>query len=361
MRVLHVIAVMGAGGAETMVEVMVDDAVARGDQAALASSGGFRADALAARGVPTETLALLGRSPADLARSVLRLRRFVRAQRPDLVHVHNVKAALVARAAVPRRIPILVTLHGVPEHEYAAAGKILRRAADHVVAVSTHVADSLAAAGVPRDRITVIDNAMVPMPQRDRAEARRRLGIAEDTLVVSCIARMAAQKRHDLLVEAWPTLPGDPLLLVAGDGPTRPDVERAVAASPASRRIRLLGERDDVDWLLAATDVLVLPTDWEGLPISLLEAMSLGVPVVVSRVGGVADNLADGVHLVEPHSADALAEGLARLLSDDAYRLEVGKHGRDLVAQRYDPAVMLGRYREVYDRLLGSRSPRRSS
>lgn len=353
MRLLSVIPVLGAGGAEVVATTLAVDARRRGHEVRIASAGGFRADEVVAAGVPHHAVRLDSRRAVDLTSSVRALRRLRRGWAPDVVHAHNVKAAVVARLAVGGSAPVVTTLHGVPDGELATGARLLRRTSDHVVAVSPHVADGLVEHGFPAARVSVIENAVTPPPRRDREQARLRLGIAPGAVVGLCLARLATQKRHDLLVRAWERLPAGSVLLLAGDGPTRGAVERQVAQGTGD--VRLLGERTDADWLLAAADLLVLPTDWEGLPISLLEAMSLGVPVVVSRVGGVLETLGDGVRLVEPGSADALAVALTELATDPVARRRLGLRGRELVAERFHLAPMLDAYAATYDEALRER------
>jgi glycosyltransferase involved in cell wall biosynthesis len=264
------------------------------------------------------------------------------------VHAHNVKATAVARLGVGRGVPLLTTLHGVPPREYAAAARLLSGCADRVVAVSPYVAEELGRHGFPAARLDVVPNAIDPLPVRDRAEARRRLDLPDDAVVAVCVARMNVQKRHDLLLAAWRGLPADVVLLLAGDGPTRPAVEEALRHHGLTGRVRVLGERSDVDWLLAAADLAVLATDWEGLPISALEAMAAGVPLVVSRVGDVAATVGEAARTVAPGSVRALADALADLIGDPGERTRLGNLGRALVVDRYGVDRMLDRYRGVY-------------
>ncbi len=354
MRILTVSAVMGAGGAEVVADVLVRDLDRRGHDVLLASGGGFRADRLERDGHRHLRVPLGTGRPLDLLRSVATLRRAVRRERPDVVHAHNVKACVVARLAVGPRVPVVATLHGVPAHQERRAARLLRLCAGHVVAVSSHVAATLRAEGVPADRITVVENAVRPVQPVEREDARRRLGIGDDRPVALVLARLADQKRHDLLLEAWTDVPDTAELLVAGDGPRRAVLEQMVAAMPADvrNRIHLLGTRTDVDVLLGASDLLVLPTDWEGLPISLLEALGAGVPAVVSDVGGVSA-LAAGVELVRPGSAAALAEAVGTLLQDPDRRLDLARRGRDLVQHRFDPDTMPASYAALLGRVAG--------
>lgn len=353
MKVLQVVATMGTGGAEAIVSALVTAPATQGEHPCVASAGGWRTEPLVGAGVHLLNLPLDGRRASDLVTATARLRRWLAAERPDLVHAHNVKASAVAAAASGRsRVPVVTTVHGLPHYRLAA--RILGRSSDRVVAVSGHVGTQLVSAGLRADRLDVIENAVAPLPVRNRQRARRRLGLADDVPVVVCIARLARQKRHDLLIEAWPHVGGDALLLVVGDGPTRPELEAAVGSAGLSSRVRLLGRRQDVDWLLAAADLAVLATDWEGLPVSLLEAMTVGVPVLASRVGGVEEALGAAAFLVEPGSSRALAEGINALLADASARSALAAQGGELVAARFAPDRMLAGYRRLYDALVGA-------
>ncbi|HEU5008795.1 MAG TPA: glycosyltransferase [Jatrophihabitantaceae bacterium] len=353
MKVLTVIATMGTGGAEAIVTALVTAADTQGEQACVASAGGWRSELLAEAGVEQLSIPLATRRVRELGLAVLRLRRWIAEHGPDVIHAHNVKASAVAALARGSSgIPIVTTLHGLAG--YAGAARVLARCSDLVVAVSEHVAAELCAHRYPAARLRVIENAITPLPVHERSRARRRLSIPDASRVVVSLARFAPQKRHDLLIEAWRSTRADAVLLLAGDGPTRVDVERSVVAAGLAQRVHLLGERQDPDWLLAAADIAVLSTDWEGLPVSLLEAMSVGVPVVASRVGGVAEVLADAACLVEPGSAGALASGLNALLDDASARAELAARGRTLVASRFDPQRMFAAYRQLYDGLCGS-------
>lgn len=352
MRMLSLIPQMGIGGAEAVAATLALHARGLGHSVQLASAGGFRTADLVEAGVPHLEVSLASRQLRDLARSVRTLRRAVRADHPDVVHAHNVKAAMVARLAVGRHTPVLVTLHGVPARELPAAVRILRWAATRVVAVSPYVQEQLVSHGYPADRVSVVENSITPLPSHPRTAARRHLGLDDDTPVVLCLARMVDQKRHDLLVRAWVAVREDAVLLLAGDGPNRAAVEAQIADLGLGHRVQVLGARTDPDWLLAATDLMVLPTDWEGLPISLLEAMGAGVPVVVSRVGGVVETLGEGVRLVDPDSAGALSEGIEGLLGDLQQRAALGRRGQELVSRLYGPTLMLDAYDDLFAELV---------
>jgi len=196
MRVLHVISEMGAGGAETLVAGMVTRGEEYGWVSAVASGGGFRADALAAAGTPAFPVPLARRSKAGVLKAAWATRRAIARFRPDVVLAHNVGASLVARLALAagRRRPLLTVFHGVAEDDYAAAARILRRTSGQVVAVSPATADRLTAAGL--DRPVVIRNAVFARPPVfGRAEIRASLGVPEETPVALCLARLPQAAR----------------------------------------------------------------------------------------------------------------------------------------------------------------------
>nr|WP_246416583.1 glycosyltransferase [Nocardioides luti] len=353
---LTVIAELGSGGAETVVDDLARHALAGGDLVDLASDGGWRADELAREGAALVRLPLRSSDPADLARSVLRLRRHVRQAPPDVVHAHNVRATLAAHLGTrwPRRRPPLVTtVHGLDAGDYPRAARVLQRCADRVVAVSDDVAERLRAAGLPDDRLVVIENA-VPAPVLPApAVARAALGLPADAPVGLCVARLEAPKRHDLLVEAWRTLPDDAVLLVAGEGSGRAALERQVAAAGLGARVRLLGERHDVPLLLAAADLLVLPSDREGLPMAVLEAMAAGVPVVASAVGGLRSLDRATLELVAPGSAEALAAALGSVLADRPGAAVRAHRAQEAVSQRYSSSAMRLAYQNLFTVQIG--------
>lgn len=348
MRILTVISELGVGGAEVVATTLATAMAEDGHESVLASTPGFRVDQLARSGVVHVPLQLAGRDPRGLLRSLARLRRLAA---PDLVHAHNPKPAVLARLAFGHRAPIVATLHGVKEKDVRSAARLLRWSSDRVVVVSPHLAGSLTRRGYPADRVSIITNRIDPPAHYPRAQARRELGVAPDATVGLCLARMVDQKRHDLLIRAWAatSAPAPAVLLLAGDGPNRADVIGAIRHRGLGAAVRVLGDRTDVPRLLAASDFLVLPTDWEGLPLSILEAMSVGLPVVASAVPGVVEHVGAGVRLVPPGSAGALASALDEMLTQPSVRIALGDRGRALAADRFRSEPMIARYRDIYE------------
>lgn len=355
MHVLMAIAEMGSGGAETVVADLSSELLHSGNPVTIASAGGWRADELEHQGARIVELPLRERRPDRMAVATATLRRHVRKYPVTLVHAHNARATMVAHLASRwpgRRPPLLATMHGQADPDHRSSVRILLRCADLVAPVSHDLAERLRYAGLPAARLAVVENAVRVPTSHSKGEARARLGLSPNAPVVLCAARLAPLKRHDLLLQAWRQMPAESVLLLAGDGSRRNEIEGAVQQFGLQNSVRLLGTRQDMDWLLAAADVAVLPSDREGLPMAVLEAMAAGVPMVASAVGAIPDLGPGAVELVAPGSVASLIEGLDRALHDRARRKELAEAGRRLAGKQFSAERMHREYYELYERLL---------
>src|SRR4051794_11343595 len=291
-------------------------------------------------GVPVVHVPQLGReiSPLRDVVAARRLAALVRRERPHILHTHTAKAGAIGRIAAllagDARPPIVVhTFHGHVLRGYfgptrAGAFRLLERELAKVttalVAVSPQVRDDLVALGVaPREKFVVVRlgielAARVGELDGVRAAQRRQLGVPAGAFVVGWIGRMTAVKRADDVLLAFRRLRDrgvDARFCLVGDGPDRDRIERRARELGIMRSTLFLGYQQDVAPLYAAFDAMVLPSANEGTPVSAIEALAAGRPVVATRVGGVPDVVRDGEDgfLVETGAVDALAERLARL------------------------------------------------
>jgi len=349
MRVLHTIGEMGTGGAESLVVELVRRGADVGWVSDVASAGGRREDELVSAGLATaHRVPLSRRRPGGLVRAVSATRDAIRAAQPDVVLAHNVGATVATWLAVRslrRSLPIATVFHGVAARDYRPAALVLTTAPQAVVTVSQVIADRLLDAGLRRHAPIVISNAVTAPAVPDREDARKELDLDLDVPVALCAARLAVQKRHDVLLQAWARTTSGGVLLVAGDGPEAGAVRDEAARLRLGDRVRLLGARSDVPRLLSAADVFVLSSDWEGLPVALLEAMACARPVVSTAVDGVIEVLRHGGGLTAPPGDPAaLAEALDRLLLDPALARATGEEAAAVVREHYDPGRMVRRY-----------------
>jgi glycosyltransferase involved in cell wall biosynthesis len=319
-------------------------------------------DELERRGAPVH---LLGSgNPVDL-RWAHRLRRLVHDRAFDLVHTHSPAVASIARLVVPRSVPLVHTEHNVwaryrPVTRWANAATYPRNAA--VLAVSEAVAQSIRVPRWSRRRPSIdvvyhgADLASARRGPDARAAARSALGLAPDDLVIGTVGNLTAKKDHATLFDAVATLvPEHPRLrlVLVGTGPLEEDLRARSRALGLDRHVELTGMRDDVLALLPGFDVFTLSSRYEGLPISLLEAMAAGLPCVVTSVGGVPEvvtDLEEGF-LVPPGDPSALAAALGKLLTDPSVRSEMGARAAER-AQQFDIGRAVAQTQRVYERVL---------
>ena len=273
--------------------------------------------------------------PARDAAAILRLRRLLGRARPDVVHAHGLRAGAVAALALtpaPRRAPALaVTVHNAPPAG-AAAGviypvleRIVARRADAVLAVSADLAGRMQRCGA-RDVSLAIVPAPAPAPPSaaEIGQARADIGAAGAPVILA--AGLAEQKGLAGLLAAaagWQDRDPRPLLVIASSGPLAgPLAGQARALGVA---VRFLGQRGDVPALLAAADVVVVPSHWEGQPLIVQEALRAGAPLVASRVGGIPDLTGeDAALLVPPRDNGKLAAAVLSVLGDQALARGLG-------------------------------------
>ena len=350
LRVLHVVR-PASGGIRRHVLNLLDGL----DPARIANSVAAPPEFLANIGehgnlhasIPLEIAARLSPSDWQVSRRLAR----VQPQFADIVHAHGLRAAWVSALAYSHRpFPLVFTAHNEAEYTLPARLALLFICPRcvKIIAVSEAVAESLTANGAPRTKIVVIPNGVDADAFSDapghRTEARATLGVPEAAFVVAAAGRLSPEKGFDILLDAARRRKGMTFLL-AGDGPLSDTLTRDLPPNT-----RLLGRLDDIRPLLSAADVFAVPSRREGQGIAALEAMAAGVPVIASRIGGLAEMLADGqtALLIPPNDPAALAAAFSRLENDARLRRNLAQSASALVHDRYRLEVMLGSLLALY-------------
>ncbi len=311
-------------------------------------------------------------SPVAQFRAFIALIRLIRRERPDLVHAHMPISGLLARFAaklcgVPR---IAYTCHGFLFNQPGSrlrrtVALMLERAAgritDTYLTVSREEAQDAGRLHIHRHPHPVgngRDPGIFAPDPAARARIRAAMGVSGDRVVVIAVSRLVRHKGYPELLEAMESVPGAELWIVGerlasdhGES-LRPAFDRAAAR--LGSRLRLTGYRTDIPALLAAADIFTLPSHFEGLPMSIIEAMLTGLPVVATSIRGPREQVVPGKTglLVPPGQAAPLAEALSRLVADCALRHAMGKQGRIMALQRFSEKAVL---RETTDLLENTR------
>ncbi len=304
--------------------------------------------------------------PARDVAAVLRLRRLLARDRPDVLHAHGLRAGALAALALAMpgtpHIALVVTVHNAPPAAgpaaavYAGLELIVARRADAVLTVSGDLDGRLRRLGA-----RLAGRALVPAPAAaspspaEIAMLRRELAGDEpgERAIVAGIGRLAAQKGFGTLIQAaarWQRRPVVPLLLIAGEGPLGTELHRQAAAAGVA--VRFLGPRRDVPALLAAADVVVVPSIWEGQPLIVQETLRAGRPLVATRAGGIAELTGDDAALlVPPGDPGALAAAVTRLLDDPAAAARLAAAARARAALLPSETAAVDQVLSLYQRV----------
>ena len=382
-RVLRVIARLNVGGPALHVAYLSSGLAERGYDTTLIAGDvakGEESMAFVAEGEGVEVVRLpgLSRSIAPLRdlTAALRLAAEIRRIRPHILHTHTAKAGAVGRLAAmlagnARPQVVVHTYHGhVLRGYFGGFGtRVFRRiertlasTSDALVAVSPQVRDDLVELGIgPAQRFTVVRLGIDLEPRvstsADRTESRRRIGIGPERFVVGWFGRMTAVKRTDDLVDALVALRGrgvDACLLLVGDGEDRERLEQRARDSGVARDVFFLGYQKDVASWYAAADAVVLTSVNEGTPVTIIEALAAGRPVVATDAGGTGDVVRDGIdgYLVDVGDTDAMAARLAEIAADPSVGARLAAAGQKRVLSRYAVTRLVDDADRLYRALL---------
>jgi glycosyltransferase involved in cell wall biosynthesis len=359
MKILYVITRSDLGGAQVhLLDLLrslpptVEPVVAVGEE-------GYLVDAVRGMGIPCHRVPHLTQpiAPLDDIRALADLIHLIKSVKPALIHAHTSKAGVLGRlAARITGVPSVFTAHtwcfaegtslkwklaGIPSERLAAfccSAIINVSKANQNLALSHKISPA---------RLCVIHNGIPDTAHRARPDRG-------DVPVIAVVARCCEQKDHSLLLRAVSEIATPVRVILVGDGPTRIALEDEVKRLGIRRQVQFLGQRKDVAEILAKAHIFALPTKWEGFPLSILEAMRAGLPVIASEVGGVAEAVVDGVtgFLVRSGDVGAFRDGLAVLLKNPEIRRRMGDAGRRKYESEFTLDAMMRGTLAVYGKAL---------
>jgi glycosyltransferase involved in cell wall biosynthesis len=367
--VVHFTDTTGFGGAEKMLLAMLEGTDRHRWTPVLAHYPNDAAMTLgeAARRIGVRTHVLQEGAAGSGRAEVLALARWLRAERPAVFHAHLVwtlrcSAGLIAARLA--RVPAIVAtqqLYGRPKGRRQRLRQWLVSLLPHrILPVSEAMAAELRAVVARPDRVVVVPNAI----DVGRFRATDASGVAQHPFAgagnprVLTLARLDGQKGLGTLIEAAERL-GGATVVIAGEGPDRAALEAEVRRRRLVDRVVFLGHREDVPALLASCDIFVLPSLFEGLPVSVLEAMAAARPVVATRIPGTDEAVVHGETgmLVPPNDPAALAAALRTLLDDQELRTRMGAAGQQRVTDRFSSVALARAVNGIYAEILGETPP----
>ncbi|MCA0939993.1 glycosyltransferase [Salipiger pacificus] len=333
---------------------------------------------LARRGLSAEPVEM-ARYSIDMGGDARVLRRVIasaRAQEADVIVCHGSKSGFIGRAAgritgIPvvyrqASMPFQRRVQGAKAPFYWALDFVARGFGGHVVTLTEHARqETLKARLMPPERVSVIRTGVDVdrfRPPMDRGAARRALGLDPDRAVVGWMGRIEPQKAPLDYIESLRDLAlryPQVQFVMAGEGRLQQEVDQALAAAGLSDRVKMLGWQSDPVAALQAFDIYVLSSHWEGLPITLLEAMASGCCCISTDVDGCSDALEDGVsgRLVEAGDTRGLADALDSVLRDPDLRARYAAAGRHRAATLFDKETMVAKWVELLSTLTAGRAP----
>ncbi|CUS77491.1 Glycosyltransferase involved in cell wall bisynthesis [Candidatus Kryptonium thompsonii] len=286
--------------------------------------------------------------------------------KPDIIHAHSSKAGIIARfwSAVLNVKPVVFTAHGWVFTEgkkfwkrwlLAQVERVASIVTTKIICVSEHDRElAIEFKVAPPEKLLVIHNGVDPSLFQNIVKSQPH----NDKPIVTFVGRLAPPKDLFFLIDVAENI-DNAVFWIVGDGELREKVQRYVSKKGLTDRIVLWGERYDIPEIFSKTDIFVLPSRWEGLPLTIIEAMMAGLPVVASNVGGVPELVEDGVNgfLVPPGDIVKFTKALQTLIENETLRKEMGEAGRAKAMKNFSLDKMLSKTVEVYYELLKSKEP----
>lgn len=293
-------------------------------------------------------------NPIRVLKSYVRIKKIIRDEQPDIMHCHSSVAGFLCRLAVRNKIPTLFTAHGwgfnigvgwIQKWIAIMAEKMVSSYTTKIICVSQFVKDlGLQYRIAQKEKFEVIYNGVELQAVNNKKH---------DGINIMFVGRLAEPKQPDILLQAIQSLgkhiPEDIHVDIVGDGPKKEMLKEYIDAYDLSQVATLHGtlNRSDIFSKLYTTDIFVLISKWEGLPITILEAMSCGIPVVVSNVGGIKE-VVDGQNGFLVKNIDDVRGALKMLIKDETLRIDLGHNAVEKIKQNYSVDIMLKKVETLY-------------
>jgi glycosyltransferase involved in cell wall biosynthesis len=371
-RILEVIPNLGSGGAERLVVDLASNINKEQFEVEVASlydsTGLYLEKELHEKHI---TVHVLNKRIGPDFSIFLKLSRLLNRSSFDIVHSHlyGLRYLLPLISIYKHKCAFFHTIHNVAQHEVDAVGRVLNRVCFRLGVNPITISPAIEKTFIDlysRTSIMIANGISVEKfssPAISREQWRKKAGFREDHILVVSVARFSPQKNHKMLLHAF----ADALskidadanvdLLLVGDGPLREGLTQNSSSLGISTHVHFLGVRDDVSEILNASDIFVLASDYEGNPLSVMEAMASQTTVVCTAVGGVPDLVEDGIDgfLVPAGETDMLSSVLKMLIVHEEVRSKVSKAARLKANEYFDSSIMIRAYEDLFINAIKSR------
>ncbi len=345
MKILHVITLSGVGGAPSVVAQLSNALVQQGHEVmVVAGEGDGKLFELLDKRVKRQQIPTLVRrvSPLNELKALAALRKVYRDFKPDLIHLHSSKAGVLGRVAFPAS-KIVYTVHGFDSirlvfRKFLPLEKALQKKCAAIVGVSRYDAVNLRADGITSNVSYVYNGISRPEVMKEDPFAKWR-GYKR---IVLCIARLAAPKRHDLFIEVARKMPDCAFLWIGNQ--QEPDIEYP-------ENVAFLGSILNAGAYTQFADAFLLPTDYEGLPIAIIEALANGTPIVASAVGGISELLDGRNGFAVKNDPAVMAASLRRIFADEDNRRKMSEAARNTYETAFTLEKMTDGYLRIYEKI----------
>ena len=365
-KVIHIVPMLSPGGAERVaVHIVTGLNRQRYEPVVISLMGRMECDLDRLLDEAGVEVRYLGKHLGFDYRMYSRVYRALRDCRAEIIHTHlQVLRYVFPVAALLKQRSVLHTVHNLAEREIESTMRWLQRYALQHGVVPVAVAETVALSlervyGIVKGRVIAngIPTCSYAHPKTPWNEWRTKEGFREDDVLFACVARFAPQKNHALLLKAFaegPAADRKVHLVLIGDGVLRQQLETQAKSLGVAGQIHFLGLRADIPDALGAMDVFVLSSDFEGNPLSVMEAMASGLPIVSTAAGGVPDLFENGNQglLVSTGDCQALSKSMTFLLRNQDARYAMGLAASRRARERFDVSTMVQAYEEMYEQLL---------
>lgn len=355
-NILFIVRTMGLGGTENVVLQLCEILSEKVNRIVICSSGGVHEEKLKKMGVVHYTIPdIASKNPLDMLKICLKIKHIIRSEKISIIHSHHRMAAFYAELIATNRMPKLATAHNTFQDK-----KRLTHFAYHntkLIAVGEMVKNNLKAVfKIPENQITVIHNAVKPYEDEIKPLAILEEEKKKGHILVGNIGRLSEQKGMCYFIDAAEiTLQKHPEthFIIVGDGEQREQLLKMVDSKKIQNRITFLGYRADIQNVMSQLDFIVLSSLWEGLPLTPIEAFSVGKTVIGTSVDGTPEIICNGIdgYLVEPRNSEQLAEKMIDLIENPTVRKNLEMHALKRYKEEFSFEKLTQRYIEFYEEL----------